>query len=52
MKCLPVPFKTARADEAKAATNEAFKKICVKRISAPKYQKALKQFKREMLKQK
>lgn len=48
---LKVPLKAARSDEAKNATNKAFKELVKKRVSEPKYQRAVKQFKREMLKQ-
>ena len=37
-------FKAARTKEALAATNKAFKKICLDRISKPKYQSAAKKF--------
>jgi hypothetical protein len=41
---IPVPFKAARANEAEAATSPSFKAITRRRVSAPKFQKAARQF--------
>jgi hypothetical protein len=44
---IPLLFPAAREDEAERATNDAFKRICKKRISRPEYRQALKQFLKE-----
>jgi hypothetical protein len=42
-RLIPV-FKGVRADEAERATNDAFKLICIRRVSSKKYREAFERF--------